>query len=217
MALEPRLEKLLHRLLVTVDEMGARGNRLLDDARRLWARVRRFIALGMHQSEQLDTDAMELACLALGLPLRHTRPPIAGRTMGQMSLRERCEQAAELLLSHLNDPADAALLERTTRLLRELPQRTPAAEESRLLADALNLDDFGVTGLFLQAMHLSRQHAGVRQVAEGYEKRREYGYWEARLKDGFHFEPVREMARARLKHADRAAELLISELREDEP
>jgi hypothetical protein len=217
MALEPRLEKLLHRLLMTVDEMGARGNRLLDDARRLWTRVQRFITLGMHQAEELDTEAIELACSALQLPLRHSRPPAPGRMLGQISLRERCEQAAELLLTHLSDPRDAALLERATRILRELPQRTPAAEESRLLADALNLDDFGVTGLFLQAMHLSRQHASVRQVADGYEKRRQYGYWEARLKDGFHFEPVREMARARLQHADRAAELLISELREDEP
>ena len=54
------------------------------------------------------------------------------------------------------------------------------------------------------------------QVAEGFEKREQYGYWDARLKDGFHFEPVREMAKRRLENARAAARLLLSETQEDQ-
>ena len=65
-------------------------------------------------------------------------------------------------------------------------------------------------------MQLARQQGGITQLVEGFDKRKEYGYWEARLKDGFHFEPVREMARRRMVNAQRAAELLRAELEEDQ-
>ena len=57
----------------------------------------------------------------------------------------------------------------------------------------------------------------VHQVNEGNTKREEYGYWEARLKDGFHFEPVRKLARKRLENAREAARLLAEELGGDVP
>jgi hypothetical protein len=214
MALEAGLAHHLERVLSVVDEGGARGTRLLDDARRLWGRVRRFISLNLVPPE-VDRDALELACYALQLPLRHSKAPTAGR-MGQISLRDRAEQAAELVITAAADQANADLIERAARILRELPLRAPELAESKLLADAVNLDDFGVTGLVLQAMHLARQHSGLTPVAEGFEKRRQYGYWEARLKDGFHFEPIRQLARRRLHEAGRVADLLLAELREDQ-
>jgi hypothetical protein len=54
-------------------------------------------------------------------------------------------------------------------------------------------------------------------VADGAEKREQYGYWDARLKDGFHFEPVRQMAKRRVEHAREVARLLLEELKEDQP
>jgi hypothetical protein len=219
MQLDARLEKHLHRQLAVVDDAGTRGSRLVDDARRLCARLSRFLAMGLGGAD-IDQNALGVACHALQLPAKtgrasDNRANLTGRP-AVLSLRERCEQAAELLVAALADPADAALLERTVKILRDLPQRKPETEESRLLADALNLDDFGMTGVALAAMQLSRQYGAVTQLADGYEKRREYGYWDARLKDGFHFEQVREIARARLRNADAAIELLTAELKEDQ-
>jgi hypothetical protein len=98
-----------------------------------------------------------------------------------------------------------------------MPHRNPASEESKLLADALNLDDFGVIGFVTRAIQLGRQGDGVNQVAEGNDKREQYGYWDARLKDGFHFEPVRRLARQRLENARKVAKLLSDELGGDVP
>jgi hypothetical protein len=67
------------------------------------------------------------------------------------------------------------------------------------------------------AILTGRQGGGVAQVADGSEKREQYGYWDARLKDGFHFEPVRQIARRRLEHARHVADLLSAELGEDRP
>lgn len=185
----------------------------MDDSLRLWQRVRRFLGLNLIPPD-IDRDPLELACYALQLPMRQAKP--ASGRLGQTSLKERAEQSAELLIVSVADRAEDALLDRTTRILRELPQRAPRLAEARLLADAVNLDDFGTVGLVLTAMQLARQHVGLSHVAQGYAKRQQYGYWTARLKDGFHFEPVRQIARERLKGAEQMARLLLSELEEDQ-
>lgn len=212
MSLETKIEHRIHQLL-TAEDNGVQSRRLVDEARRLWGRVQRFIALNLTPPE-LDRAALELACHALQLPLRQGKALPVGR-LGQVSLRERAEQAAELVIGALGDCADEQLLDRTTDVLRELPARSPKHNESKLLADAVNLDDFGMTGLMLQAMQLARQQACLVEVAQGFEKRQLYGYWEARLKDGFHFEPIRQMARKRLEGVQQMAGLLLTELRED--
>jgi len=127
----------------------------------------------------------------------------------------RCEQAAELLVSLLGAEIEESLLDRTTRLLHEVPHRTPVIDEAKLMADALNLDDFGLIGLIIQAVQLALQGEGVADLAIAAEKREEYGYWEARIKDGFHFEPVRVIAIKRLATSRRVAKMLADELKED--
>ena len=57
----------------------------------------------------------------------------------------------------------------------------------------LNLDDFGVTGLIGLMVQLALQGGGARQLIEAYDKRDQYGYWDARLKESFHFDAVRAM------------------------
>ena len=222
MPLEGQFKARLERALGGVEFSGVQSTRLLDDANRLAARVRRFIRLGVIPPET-DTTALDLACLALQLPLKTARPTPTGR-IARPNLRERAEQAAEMLVGLLGGGADTrgkdgqeaeALLEQTTQLLVEVHQRNPESDAARLLADALNLEDFGVIGLIEQAIAITRQGGGVTTVADGCEKREQYGYWEARLKDGFHFEQTRALAKKRLEHTRRVAALLIGELKED--
>lgn len=215
MALAPKLQQRLESVLAVVDEHGTRGPRLIDDAARLWGRIRRLLGMNLIPGH-VEPDALELACCAMQLPLRAIRTPPGGKP-ARPNLRDRSEQAAELLVVLFGQDIDDALLDRTTRLLHELPQRTPMLDEARLLADAVNLDDFGVVGLMNQAIQLARQGDGMAQINEGCEKRELYGYWEARLKDGFHFELVRELARQRLADARAVCKLLGDELSADRP
>ena len=213
--LDAKTKQLLERILTAVDDGDPRGPRLMDDAERLRGRIRQFTQMKLLPGA-IDESPLELACFALQLPLRQLKLPPAGRS-GRPNLRDRAEQAAEMLISLLAGQVDEPLLDRATQLLHELPQRTPILDEARLLADAVNLDDFGVTGLILQALHSGRAGAGMTQLADGLEKREQYGYWNARLKDGFHFDAVRQIARRRLENARRAVTLLLDELKEDRP
>ncbi|HEY7115033.1 MAG TPA: hypothetical protein VH475_00515 [Tepidisphaeraceae bacterium] len=214
MPLEGEMKRRLERVLGVVDDHNTRGTRLLEDAQRLCARIRRLIERGVIPAET-DPAALEVACHALQLPLKSTRGgSVAGR-LGRTNLRERAEQAAEMLVGLVGDVDDESLLDETTRLLVQVHQREPEGDQAKLLADALNLEDFGVSGLILQSILVARQGGGVTTVADGCDKREQYGYWEARLKDGFHFEQTRAIAKQRLEQARRTATLLARELKED--
>jgi len=204
------LAKRLTRALSVLDERGATGPRLVDDALRLWRRVQTLLAMELIQSDA-DRVALELACHALGLPFAYEKS-IRRRLPVRTRLKDRAMLAIDLLPAHFDhEGADAALLARTTTLLEQMPDRMPKLPEARLLADAVNLDDFGISGLVVQTMQLARQGEGLAQLIDGAEKRELYGYWDARLKDGFHFEPVRRIAQRRLENARLAIKLLSQE------
>jgi hypothetical protein len=205
----------LGKVLGEVDDRGTRGSRLLDDGARLWLRAQRFIKMQL-VGPDLQADALELACFAMQFPLQRVESLPVGK-FGHINLRDRSELAAEMMLTTLADEVPEELLDRTARILHELPQRTPVLDEAKLLADAVNLEDFGVSGLVMAAIQTARAGGGAGDVASGSEKREQYGYWQARLKDGFHFQPVRQIAERRLEHYRQAATLLMQELAEDRP
>jgi len=215
MPLEKKLQAVLERALRAVDEAPVAGPRLIDDAGRLWNRAKRLLALNLVDPTTIQPDAMELACFGIHLPLKGQRVTTVRGKLGRPSLKERAEQTAEILVNLAGDYIDEPLLDRTTRILHEIPHRKPAMDEARLLADAINLEDFSIAGLFVQAIELTRTGDGLLQLVDGVNKREQYGYWDARLKDGFHFEPVRKLARQRLDHVRRVANLLTDELSAD--
>ena len=214
MSLDAGSIKRLQKALSIVDEHGTVGPRLIDDARRLWSRSRRLIRMGLVPAETLELDAMELACYALQLPNRRGKTLPTGKP-GRSTLRERAEEGAEMLVGIAGGDTEEGLLDRTTRILHEMPHRTPVLDEAKILADALNLEDFGIAGIIAQAIQTARQGEGIMQLSKSMQKREQYGYWEARLKDGFHFEAVRQIAQTRLERARKFVEGLTGELAED--
>jgi len=145
MSVDAKLREYVEQALGVVDDQGTHGPRLLDDAERLWQRIQQFIKMRLVH-EGLDSEALELACYAMQLPARKSKTPAAGRAM-RSTLRDRAEEAAELLVSIAGPDVDESLLDRATRVLQEMPHRSPMLDEAKLLADAVNLEDFGVIGL----------------------------------------------------------------------
>jgi hypothetical protein len=215
MPLDVTLVKRLTRALSVLDDRGNTGPRLVDDALRLWNRVQYLLSMQLIPATS-DRDALELACYALGLPFAFEKSTRYRQPM-RTRLKDRAIRSIDLLPNHFDAPgADAQLLTRTLALLEQMPEKSPKSTEARLLADAVNLDDFGVSGLIVQALQLARQGEGLNQLIDGAEKRELYGYWDARLKDGFHFEPVRRIAEARLEHARVATRLLTQEFNDEQ-
>ena len=207
---------LLRRLGAAVGGTDGRGRgverRLADDARRLWRRLSVWLEDEAMLGDGGDPDALELACWALQLPWGEGDPqrPVSGR-LGTTSLRDRAAAAAEALVARLGGEVPADLLDRTVRLLHELPQRPPVLDDAKLLSDAVNLDDFGIGGLVQQAILLGRGGGGLEALAEATARRIDYGYWQARLKDDFYFEHPRQLAAERLGHLIECGRMLDRE------
>jgi len=214
MALESKARARLEKALGVVDEHDTRGPRLVDDARRLWRHVRHVLSLDL-VTLAAPEDALELACYAWQLPVTRARTAAAGKP-ARTSIRDRAEQAAELLVSSTGDDGliDEALVDRATRIVHDVAQPKPTLDESKVLADAINLDDFGLIGMLQQFSNHIRQGDGVMQLLDSANKREQYGYWDARIKDSFHFEPVRQIARKRLNTYRTVSKLLADELSE---
>src|SRR5262245_37180253 len=101
MPLSAGLRRRIQQLLRAVDEHEPTGPRQVDGGARLWSRVQKFIAMGLVTAES-DLEALELACYALELPQRQAKPPTGGK-LGRTNLKDRTEQAAELLVSMMDD------------------------------------------------------------------------------------------------------------------
>ena len=148
MSVDAKLREYVEQALGVVDDQGTHGPRLLDDAGRLWRRIERFIAMRLVH-EGLDREALELACYAMQLPSRRGKAGPTGSGPTRSTLRDRAEEAAELLVGIAGPDVDESLLDRATRILQEMPHRSPMLDEAKLLADAVNLEDFGVIGLLV--------------------------------------------------------------------
>lgn len=162
---------------------------------------------------KLDRDALEIACHALMMPF--AVGPTKPSSMGVVSLSDRCTQAAEQLLANVGSATTEEMLDRTMRILLECPRKGTTLAEARVLADAINIEDFGVSGICRSAALLLRPGEPVTQLTDAYEKREQYGYWQARIKDSFHFDSTRAHATLRLRSAQTCIETLMGELQED--
>ncbi len=203
--MEAKLRKHLERLL-SRDAAGRSTPRLLDDAKRLMKRIDSLIAMSLTR-KPVDRELLELAAHALQLPMRQTDDLPVGK-FGQLNLRPLAEQSAEQLVSLAGECIDESMLDRVTQLLLDLPSKSPETDDARLLADTINLEDFGLSGLLNSAILAALQGQGIDTLLDGAAKRDTYGYWSARLRDGFHFPPVRAIAEKRLAHLRVALEQL---------
>lgn len=187
---------------------------LADSGGRLF---RRSVALAKAELRgvKLDLEALETACFAIQLPFR-AGATMPQTSMGVVSIAERCSHAAELLVAFA-DALPEALIDRTTRILIECPRRQTTLNEAKAVSDPLNLDDFGLSGFCRSAALLVHSGGGLTRLADAITKREQYGYWDARLKDSFHFNSVRVVAARRLAAARAAFQQLQIELQEDDP
>ena len=100
-------------------------------------------------------------------------------------------------------------LSTAAQCLRRLMQRSGAMPEAQIVLDADNLDQVGVLWFWQAARRCLGDGKGMRAVIETWRRQKEYHFWEARIADAFHFEPVRALARRRLQRLEELMEELV--------
>jgi hypothetical protein len=108
------------------------------------------------------------------------------------------ELAAELVESSLADMLPPQTVARASEAIRRMGDKQCDVVEAAIVSDADNLDQIGPLG-FLQTFRRDVSDGrAFRHVLETWHRQQEYHYWEARIRDGIRFEPVRKLAWRRL-------------------
>jgi hypothetical protein len=108
--------------------------------------------------------------------------------------------AAELATDQLKDLLPHEDLDAMLRILQEQRRRDTKLPEARLLADALAMEELGMVGLWNQCRQFHAAGKTLEQFLKLWKAQHDYGYWESRLRDGFHYEASRRAAKDRLAH-----------------
>jgi len=188
-------------------------NYLWDRAQRLVCNVEHICQLPELGKAGLQIDRFCLiaatyfsdAGLAHFLRAKEAAAKLAISDANDNDLLDFCTQIVE---EKLKDVIDEAKIEKINRIITESCDRFTRRPEAMILSDARNLDDVGVTGIFNEFRQLVFRGKGVSDALQSWKRKVDYGYWQARLKEGFRFESVRKLAERRLL----AAEYLMNQL-----
>jgi len=163
----------------------------LDRALRIVRHVDKIAAVLPAEEKPPRCDLVRIAALGICIPLPKQRAD------------EAADDAAEIATDHLGTVLTEEELDLVVKIMRDAERRAPRTAEARLLADAVALEDVGLVGLWNAAGKYQGLGRSLEQFIRLWRTQAEYGYWETRLRDGFHFEVSRGVARQRL--ADMAA------------
>lgn len=120
------------------------------------------------------------------------------------------EQGAMLMKQSLADLLSKEVLDLAVRAIRGTRNRGTELIEAQVVAEADNLQEFGIVSLWQAIRRGAVEGKGVQAVLDTWRRKKEYQFWTARLNDSFRFESVRELARQRLEKFER----LLGELEE---
>jgi hypothetical protein len=156
--------------------------------------VRCLEKLASATGERLDRlDLARVAALYTGIAQNLAGP-------GKNPDDEAYGEAAELASDQLKDLLPQPDLDFMIRILQEQRRRDTRLPEARLLADALALEELGLVGLWNQCRQFHAVGKTLEQLIRLWKTQHDYGYWETRLRDGFHYEASRRTAQDRLSH-----------------
>ncbi len=120
------------------------------------------------------------------------------------------EQGALILERSLSKLLPRDSLTRAVQAVRLFNEREIESVEGQVVTEADNLDEFGVLSLWATVRRGVVDGKAVQAAIDTWRRRKEYRFWEARLKDSFRFDSVRRVARRRLEKLER----LMQELEE---
>lgn len=120
------------------------------------------------------------------------------------------EQGAQLMVSSLEGLLSKDVLQGAAGAIREMFERDSLLPEAQVLAEAEALEEFSFCSLWPQIRRGAIEGKGVQAIIDNWERRREYQFFNARLRDGFRFAAVRGLAKRRLALFER----FMSELKQ---
>jgi hypothetical protein len=182
---------------------GGLNNSLWDRAQRLVRTVEYICGLDdlAKKSVQIDRFCLIAATYfnEAGLA-RHLGTQGQGAEPGNFEANgdELLDLSTKVVEERLADAVERAKIEKINRIITESGRRSAGMMEAMILSDARNLEDMGAAGVLNEFRRFVCTGKSICDVVQSWRKKKDYRYWQARLKEGFRFEQVRRLAEQRL-------------------
>ena len=191
--------------LVVSTDRGDEDVFLWEHSSRVAQNVRQIIKLPSVHSAVPDEAAVVAAALyhEAGWIARLSRGEINRLDLLVQNVREdHGEEGASLLERSLAKLLPSDSIARASHALRTMADNDSTCIEAQVLRDADHLDEFGIISLWTTVRRGLIDGKGVQAAIDTWRRRKEYRFWDARLKDSFRFPAVQTIARRRLAELD---------------
>jgi len=206
------IEQLAKKLLTTKTQLGRPDNYLFDRANRLTASIEKICSFDELTTQNLSIDRFCLACAALFSDIHLTHSKTAQSTLADADKTINFAKTAKLLAEHLAPHLSPARIEKINKIIAESYVSRTVMTEAKILSDARSLEDMGIIGILNDFRRQVLAGKSVSDVVGAWQKKNDYGYFQTRLNDDFHFDTVRDLAAARLAIAQNFMDSLNAEL-----
>lgn len=209
-----RVATLAKKLLTIHVGEGKKDTWVWQHSERVLRLANMIAALPELATRPIDGDALAAACLfhdAGWIVQLQTGGIDRCRLLAKPTSDIQRELGAAFMRENISRLIPAASLETAVEAIRQCNFRRTSLVEAEILAEAENLDDVGVIHLIKQVRQHQADGRAIDQFLSGWKRQQEYQFWEARIKDSFRFESIRQLARVRLAAVDRFMSALNSE------
>ncbi len=139
---------------------------------------------------------------------RRTSTVYAAATMSPEDIKA---YSAEVAGDRLADKVPERQLELIQEVIRRAHDATVEMNEAKLLSDADSLDDIGTLGVWRDLRRYVLEGRAIDDALRAWQRRDQYGYWDARVRDVFNLDTARKLAEKRLAAARAFMEALARE------
>jgi hypothetical protein len=184
---------------------GAPDRYLIDRAYRVLRHCGGVAQLHDVRCFQIDHECLNVAALFrdAGFARYANQEDKAARmVLADLTDEDLRDFSAQIVQEKLVDLLNPRQMERVCSSIIESGKRDTVLVEAMILSDARNLDDMGAIGIFNEVRRYLVHGRGVSEAVIGWNRKLEYDYWTARLRESYRFAGVRAIARQRLEIAE---------------
>ncbi len=201
-------------MLVPESPLGREDHFLFDHARRVMQVAERLSHCREVCTWRINRFALQVAALfhqAATVRLDEERRTSTVYAAATMSAEDVKEYSAELAGDRLRGKMPARELDLVQEIIRRAHDASIELAEAKILSDADSLDDIGALGVWRDLRRYILEGRAVEDTVRAWQRREQYGYWEARVRDAFNLETSRRLAEQRLAAARAFKEQLAIE------
>jgi hypothetical protein len=215
------IRKIAHKALVLQTADADSDNWLWDRAKRCQKNIDKICRLPelADQANSIDRLCLVAATYFADSGFLQYSRGLKGGVKGmlaEVNYTKLCTFSTQIVSEKLARVLTPERIDKVNEIITESCNRFTESVEAMILSDARNLEDLGAVGRLNEVFRQMNSGKGVSEIVTSWKRKIEYGYWQARLKEGFRFEAVGRVAQQRFQAAERFMEQLITENQADD-